>query len=283
MKRGLGLSGVIGARSITRSIDMKIVSWNINSVRLREIALARLLRREAPEVVCLQETKVVDTLFPLERFRRLGYRHAALAGQKGYNGVAILSKLPLQNVTVKNWCGRRDCRHIFATIGSGLEIHNVYVPAGGDLPDPARNPKFAHKLQFFRSLARWFRSRPTPIPTVLAGDLNVAPLKSDVWSHDRLKRVVTHTPIEVEALERLGGSADFLDAVRCFVPETERIFSWWSYRAPDWRAVDKGRRLDHIWVTESFRQALLSATILKRVRGWRTPSDHAPVMAELSL
>jgi exodeoxyribonuclease-3 len=160
MKRGLGLSGAIGGRSITRFIDMKIVSWNINSVRLQELALARLLRREAPDRGCLQETKVVDILFSLKRFRRLGYRYTALVGQKGYNGVMILSKVPLQNVTVKNWCGRRNCRHIFATMGSGLEIHNLYVPAGGDLPDPARNPKFAHKLQFLRSLARWFRSRP---------------------------------------------------------------------------------------------------------------------------
>ena len=262
---------------------MKILSWNINSVRMRELALARLLRREAPDVVCLQETKVLDALFPLERFRRLGYRHTALAGQKSYNGVAILSKVPLRNVTVKNWCGRRDCRHIFATVGSDLEIHNIYVPAGGDLPDPVRNPKFAHKLHFLRSLARWFRSRSMSMPTVLAGDLNVAPLRSDVWSHDKLKRVVTHTPVEVEALDRLRDSIRFLDAVRCFVPEKDRIFSWWSYRATDWRATDKGRRLDHIWVTESFRQSLLSATILKRVRGWRTPSDHAPVKVELSL
>jgi exodeoxyribonuclease-3 len=262
---------------------MKILSWNINSIRLRELALARLLRRETPDVVCLQETKVVDSLFPLERFHRLGYRYSALAGQKSYNGVAILSKLPLRDVTVKNWCGRRDCRHIFATVGDVLELHNLYVPAGGDLPDPGRNAKFAHKLQFLRSLARWFRGRGDSTPTVLAGDLNVAPLRNDVWSHEKLKRVVTHTEVEVEALERLGESIGFRDTVRSFVPESEKIFSWWSYRAPDWRHVDKGRRLDHIWVTESARRALVSATILKRVRGWRLPSDHAPVVAALSL
>ena len=115
------------------------------------------------------------------------------------------------------------------------------------------------------------------------GDLNVAPLETDVWSHARLKSVVTHTPIEIEALERLRRSQDWTDAVRKFVPESKKVFSWWSYRAPDWRAVNKGRRLDHIWVTPGLEPSLRRAEIIKNVRGWKLPSDHAPVIVTLDV
>jgi exodeoxyribonuclease-3 len=265
---------------------MKLLSWNVNSVRLRVNSVARVLRTHEPDVLCLQETKVRNEDFPLDRFRRLGYAHHALAGEKSYNGVAILSKLPIEDVEEWKWCRKRDCRHLGTTLRFGsrsLELHNVYAPAGGHLPDPKRNPKFAHKLRFYRELRRFFERRSRDEPLVLVGDLNVAPLPDDVWSHEKLKRVVTHTPVEVRAMARLRDSLDWVDAVRHFMPPPRRVFTWWSYRAPDWNRVDKGRRLDHAWVTPVLAAGLESAEVLRAVRGFRVPSDHAPVLLELDV
>ncbi len=264
------------------STGMRLISWNINSVRLRERQLARLVRTYEPDVVCLQETKVRNELFPSGIVRNLGYAHQAVDGEKSYNGVAVLSRLPLTKKRTKRWAGQSDCRHLTVTLPDGTEVHNVYVPAGGDLPDPERNEKFAHKLRFLREMARWFRRRRVGSNRlVLAGDLNVAPLPTDVWSHEKLRRVVTHTPVEVEALAALAASRDWVDAVRHFVPLEKKIFTWWSYRAPDWRRVNKGRRLDHIWVTPPLVERLRSASVVQRARGWKLPSDHAPVMIDL--
>ena len=265
-------------------LKVRFATWNINSVRLRMTALRRFVRLYEPDVLCLQETKVRDASFPRDGLGEMGFRDVAVCGQKSYNGVAILSRLPLAKIKMKRWCGKADARHIYASLPGGIEVHNVYVPAGGDLPDPERNPKFAHKLEFFRQMARWFRRRRrSDARLVLVGDLNVAPLETDVWSHERLKRVVTHTPVEIEALERLRRSHDWTDAMRHFVPESKKIFSWWSYRAPDWEKVNKGRRLDHIWVTPALVTNLAEARVIKNVRGWQLPSDHAPVIATLDI
>ncbi|HEY7699938.1 MAG TPA: exodeoxyribonuclease III [Vicinamibacteria bacterium] len=261
---------------------MKILSWNVNSVRLRMRALARILEAHRPDVVCLQETKVQDGEFPFDRFRKLGFPHQALAGQKSYNGVAVLSRVPMTDVLVRDWCRRRDCRHVQVTLEGVIELHNVYAPAGGELPDPHRNPKFAHKLRFYRELSRWFASRRgEENRLVLVGDLNVAPLPEDVWSHEKLKRVVTHTEVEVKAVGRLAASLDWVDALRHFLPAPRKLFTWWSYRAPDFRTVNRGRRLDHAWVSPALRDSLAGARVLENVRGWKLPSDHAPVLLTL--
>ncbi len=259
---------------------LRLATWNVNSLRLRLEQLARFAAAYAPDVICLQEIKMPTERVPRAALEALGYPHVAVRGQKGYHGVAILSRLPLGAVTSRDWCGSADARHIEARLPGGIELHNFYVPAGGDLPDPERNPKFAFKLQFLTAMAEWFAARPRR-RLVLAGDLNVAPLETDVWSHQRLKRVVTHTPIEIAHLERLMASRDWVDAVRHFVPPEERLYTWWSYRAPDWAAADKGRRLDHLWVTPALRPGLKRAVVAKEVRGWDRPSDHAPVVVTL--
>jgi exodeoxyribonuclease-3 len=242
------------------------------------------VKRHDPDVFCLQETKVADTFFPREFFHRLGFVHTVIHGQKTHYGVAILSKLPLSQVKVKNWCGKADPRHVYALLPGAIELHNFYVPAGGPIPDPRRNPKFAYKLRFINGVARWFRGRRQPDNRfILVGDLNVAPLETDVWDHKRLVRVVTHTPVEVEAMGKMRRSHDWLDAVRYFVPEAKKLYTWWSYRAPDWKKADKGRRLDHVWVTPALEEALVAAEVIKRVRGWEPASDHAPVMVTLSV
>jgi len=260
---------------------MRIVTWNINSVRLRAELIGRVAEWLHPDVICLQETKSPDEHFPREAFARFGYTHLAISGMKAYNGVAIASRLPLKAVRNNNFVAREDCRHIQATV-EGIEIHNFYVPAGGDIPDPDENPKFAHKLAFLDETATWIanvaRARR---PMVMVGDLNVAPLPTDVWSHKQLLNVVSHTPIEVEKLNAVQAAGKWVDAVRHFVPPETNLYSWWSYRANDWEASDRGRRLDHVWVTPKLVPNLSEAIILREARGWELASDHVPVMVEI--
>jgi exodeoxyribonuclease-3 len=261
---------------------LTLLTWNINSVRLRIKVLGRVIARCQPDVICLQETKTPDEFFPREALERLGYRHIHISGMKGYNGVAIVSRVPLTETRVEHWCEREDCRHAVARLPGGIELHNVYVPAGGDVPDPDENPKFAHKLRFLDELARWFQGqRAKGRPSVIVGDLNVAPLETDVWSHKQLLTVVSHTPVEVEKLARLQASLGFVDAVRRFVPPEERLYTWWSYRNRDWAASNRGRRLDHLWVTPGLAGDLAAAEVHRDIRGWQKASDHVPVMIRL--
>lgn len=261
---------------------MRIATWNINSVRLRLELVLHALRTYQPDYLCLQETKVVDDLFPLNAFREAGYEHAVIAGMKSYNGVAILSRHPLQALAMERWCGREDCRHVGARLADGTELHNFYIPAGGDIPDVEQNPKFAHKLDFVDEMTSWWSTtRSSDHPMIAVGDFNIAPLESDVWSHKQLLKVVSHTPVEVDKLAAMQASIGWVDAVRHFIPESEKLYSWWSYRARDWDASDKGRRLDHIWVTDPLLPRLKSAQIIREARGWEPkPSDHAPVMVD---
>ncbi|HVI52799.1 MAG TPA: exodeoxyribonuclease III [Candidatus Sulfotelmatobacter sp.] len=260
---------------------MRIATWNVNSVRLRLEQLKAVDEHLRPDVLCLQETKVVDELFPHDAFKALGFEHIAVKGMKSYNGVAIASKLPLENIQAPQWCGKDDCRHLAATI-QGIEVHNLYIPAGGDIPDPEQNEKFAHKLGFIDALTTWFAETGGNRPMVALGDFNIAPLETDVWSHKQLLKVVSHTPIEVERLAGLQASLRWIDGVRRFIPPSEHLYSWWSYRSPDWAAGNKGRRLDHIWVTPPLESRLGKAMVMKETRSWAPPSDHVPVLLELA-
>ena len=201
---------------------------------------------------------------------------------KGYNGVAIFSKLPLTAPQIYKRCGKNDCRHISARVGDKFELHNIYIPAGGYEPDPVVNDKFQHKLDFVDELTAWFSDKKfSKAPMVVVGDLNIAPLENDVWDHKKMLNVVSHTPVEVEKFTKFYNAAGWVDAIRHFVPEEKKLYSWWSYRAEDWNAADKGRRLDHIWVTKSLKPALKKHQILRDARGWERPSDHVPVMLDL--
>ncbi|HUA56158.1 MAG TPA: exodeoxyribonuclease III [Candidatus Sulfotelmatobacter sp.] len=262
---------------------LTVTSWNVNSIRMRLRSVRRFVRAQQPDVLCLQETKVIDGDFPRAEIAALGYPHSFVHGMKSYNGVAIFSKLPFEAATAMGWCGKADCRHATVRI-DGVELHNLYVPAGGDEPDPAVNPKFAHKLQFLDETAAWFAAeRRADRPMILVGDLNIAPLENDVWSHKQLLKVVSHTPVEVERLGRLQRSAGWIDAIRHFVPATEKLYSWWSYRNRDWAKSDRGRRLDHVWVTPPLARALESFHVARAVRGWTPATDHVPVTATLEL
>ncbi len=264
---------------------MKIATWNINSVRHRIQLVTRFLRDQAPDVLALQETKVTNDLFPAEAIKKLGYVHQAIHGQKAYHGVAILSRLAFKEAASEDFCREGHARHMSVRFENGLELHNFYVPAGGDIPDPRRNDKFAHKLHFLGEMEKFFarRAGKSSEPVLLLGDLNVAPLENDVWSHKQLLDVVSHTPMETKLLKEVQAAFDWTDSTRHFVPEDEKIYSWWSYRALDWEASDRGRRLDHVWLSPGLKGALRSQTILKKMRGWQKASDHVPVMVELDL
>ena len=271
-------------------MSVTIATWNINSVRLRMPIVKRFVETARPDVLCLQETKVRDADFPFADLRDLGYPHIEISGQKGYHGVAILSRFPLDEVVRGPFCREGHARHISASLGreagaaAGLRIHNFYVPAGGDEPDAAVNAKFDHKLHFIDAMTRGPVERHlVPERSILVGDLNIAPLETDVWSHKALLKVVSHTPIEVEAFGRMQAAGGWVDAMRERIPASEKLYTWWSYRSPDWAAADKGRRLDHVWLSPDLRGDLGGLQVFREARSWERPSDHVPVMVELRL
>ena len=265
---------------------LRVATWNINSLRLRLKLLGRVAAELKPDVICLQETKVPDELFPPNAYEELGYPHVAYRGMKGYNGVAIFSLLPLTVLPeTPDWCGKGDCRHIavnLQTPGGPVELHDFYVPAGGDVPDRAENPKYGHKLDFVAEAADYFHGRKKIERAILVGDLNIAPLEHDVWSHKQLLDVVSHTPAEVEGLNAWMQTR-FHDAMRHFVPDDQKLYTWWSYRNKDWKVANRGRRLDHIWVTPDLKDGLRDLTIHTAARDWEKGSDHVPVMLELEV
>lgn len=263
---------------------MRIVTWNINSVRLRLPLVKKLAEQEKPDIVCLQETKVQDAHFPLEDLKALGFPHIVFSGQKSYNGVAILSKVPLDNRQCMEVAKSDHKRHICVTLPGGVALHNFYVPAGGDIPDAKLNPAYGFKLNFVEDMTQWSKkAAKSRQKIIILGDFNIAPLEHDVWSHKQLLKVVSHTPAEVTRLNALQKSADWCDVARHFTDADKKLYSWWSYRNQDWRKSDRGRRLDHIWVTPNLKGVLTSCDTLKDARDWDTPSDHVPVMATLAL
>jgi exodeoxyribonuclease-3 len=260
---------------------VKIASWNINSVRIRLPIVERLVAAEDPDIICLQETKAQDADFPARAAAALGYRHVVLHGQRMHHGVAILSKLPLIEERRHDWQANGEARHVGVRLPSGVLLENVYVPAGGDIPDRALNPKFGQKLDFVERMTRW--SETLRVPTIMVGDFNIAPLECDVWNHKALLDVVSHTPIEVERLTALMASHDWVDVARTYVPAPERLYTWWSYRNKDHTVNDRGRRLDHVWVSPALKRTLAGFRVIEPARLWDKPSDHIPLIAEFDL
>jgi exodeoxyribonuclease III len=259
---------------------MRLMTWNINSVRLRLPLLLNLIKAQQPDIICLQETKCPDELFPRDELKKLGY-DAHISGMKSYNGVAILSRLPTKKIQPHDRVGKSDCRHIAAAF-DGFTVHNLYIPAGGDIPDRLQNEKFGHKLDFIDEMTSWFGDNHKKSEALITcGDFNVAPLEHDVWSHKQLLDVVSHTPIEVEKLGKMQQSLNWVDSSREFIDAGEKCYTWWSYRNKDWKASNRGRRLDHIWVTPPLKPLLHKHQILVDVRDAEQTSDHVPVMIDL--
>jgi exodeoxyribonuclease-3 len=270
-------SGDAAARlGYSHGMPIRIATWNINSVRARIDIVQRLVETESPDILCLQETKVANDLFPHAAFEAMGYRHRVLNGQRMHHGVAILSRVPLDGGWRHDWQDNGEARHIAVRLPGGIALDNVYVPAGGDVPDRALNPKFGQKLDFIARMTRW--SEALREPTLIMGDFNIAPLECDVWNHKALLDVVSHTPVEVDALAQLAASHGWVDIARRFVPAPAPFFTWWSYRNVDWRASDRGRRLDHVWCSPALADAITGFHAVKDARDWGKPSDHIPLI-----
>ncbi|MEW5686760.1 MAG: exodeoxyribonuclease III [Pseudomonadota bacterium] len=265
----------------------RLCTWNVNSVRLRAEQAARFVAEQAPDVLCMQEIKCQEGEFPAEAFKEMGLPHLKIAGQKGWHGVAIASRFPIEDAKPLQVCREGHARCVGGTI-AGVEVHNFYIPAGGDIPDRELNPKFDHKLDFYEKLTADLATRDPKAPLALVGDLNVAPGEFDVWNHKYMSKVVSHTPIEIEAFRAMEKAGSLIDVTRSTSPEPTKLASWWSYRAADFRQSNRGLRLDHILVTPGLRDAAWregasASRVHDDVRAWERPSDHAPVSADFVL
>ncbi|MFZ8864984.1 MAG: exodeoxyribonuclease III [Rickettsiales bacterium] len=261
---------------------LNIASWNINSVRLRIKLLADIIADNNFDIICLQETKTQDEFFPAEEIRKLGYQYLYYRGEKSYNGVAILSKIPFKHQFYLDFCQIGDKRHVAVQLANDIIIHNFYIPAGGDEPDAKINPKFAHKLKFLDEMIAYFLQE-APKQNIIMGDFNIAPNEHDVWSHKQLKNIVSHTEIEINKLNILAKNSGWVDAHRTIIPLNEKLYSWWSYRAKDWLKSNRGRRLDHLWFSPDLIDKLDHAVIHQKYRGYEQPSDHTVISASFNL
>ena len=260
---------------------MRIASWNINSVRLRLAQVLYFIQDQNIDIICLQETKAPDEFFPRQEFLNIGYKYLNYRGEKSYNGVAILSKIKLIDNSYVNWCNKGDKRHISVKLKNGVELHNFYVPAGGDEPDVLINPKFEHKISFLNEMMS-FVSKDIKTNKILVGDLNIAPLENDVWSHKQLLNVVSHTPLETDTLLKIISKGELIDVMRELVPSDEKLYTWWSYRNRNWEISNRGRRLDHFWVSKNLFPQVKSGVIHKNTRSWERPSDHVPIVVDIN-
>jgi exodeoxyribonuclease-3 len=263
---------------------MRIATWNVNSVRTRLDQVLAWLAAERPEVLCLQETKVADELFPLEPFRALGYE-AAISGQKAYNGVAILSRLPLEDVRVgfaallpddPEAPGLGEQKRLISAQIAGLRVLNLYVPNGSSL----RSEKYAYKLEWLACLKRYLDAQETQgEPLVMVGDFNIALEARDIHDPARLNGGIMASEPERQALQAALGER-LEDGFRLFEPESGH-WSWWDYRTAGWE-TGRGWRIDHIYLDAELRDHALGCTIDAPMRGNPQPSDHAPVIINLA-
>ena len=261
---------------------MRIATWNINSVRLRLRQVLRFIKEQNIDVMCLQETKTPDEYFPKKEFEEVGFINQYFRGEKSYNGVAILSNINFEEPKYIDWCDKNDTRHVYVKLKNSIELHNFYVPAGGDEPEVLINSKFEHKICFLNEMKSFF-SKDIKTNKILVGDLNIAPLEHDVWSHKQLLNVVSHTPIETETLLDIIKTGEWTDVMRELVPSNEKLYSWWSYRNRNWEISNRGRRLDHFWVSKKIFPQVKSGVIYKDTRSWERPSDHVPIMVDIDI
>jgi exodeoxyribonuclease-3 len=253
---------------------MKIATWNVNSIKSRIDHVLKWCETARPDVLCLQETKVVDEKFPVRKFATLGYKHTGLLGERGYNGVAIISKLPLTDIQ-NNLPGEKkpaQSRMIAATIGD-MHLVNVYGPHGTSLG----TPKYQGKLDWLARLRKYFDKKfSTSDNVLLCGDINVAPHELDVWSVPAWRGKLHFTKPERDAIQNVK-KWGFVDLFRQ-INDDEQEFSWWSNFRNDFEK-DRGLRIDHIWASPPLAERCTDCWIDKEPRGWDHPSDHAPVVA----
>ncbi len=264
---------------------LSLVTWNINSVRLRIDQVIRFLAEKSPDILCLQEIKCQEHEFPREAFIAAGYPHILVMGQKGWHGVALVSRVPFETVGTPAFCRRGEARAQAIRV-EGVEIWNFYIPAGGDVPDRDTNDKFDHKLEFYERMSQHLHARAKDHPLLICGDLNIAPGEFDVWSHRQMLRVVSHTPAEIAAFGDFVAAGQLHDPFRVTYPNPLKLFTWWSYRAADFRKSNRGLRLDHILLNPGLMNRIsqpIEAVVHDTVREWERPSDHAPIQVTFDI
>ncbi|MCP9833620.1 MULTISPECIES: exodeoxyribonuclease III [unclassified Cyanobium] len=263
---------------------MRIATWNVNSVRTRLDQVSAWLRTERPEVLCLQETKVADDLFPHTAFEALGYR-SVISGQKAYNGVAILSRLPIEDVQVgfaglladdPEAVGLGEQKRLISASIEGVRVLNLYVPNGSSLT----SEKYPYKLKWLACLRRYLEALEAEgEPLAMVGDFNIALDSRDIHDPDRLSGGIMASDPERQALSTALGDR-LSDVFRVFEPERGH-WSWWDYRTGAWDR-DRGWRIDHIYLSEELLACATGCVIHKDQRGNAQPSDHAPVVVHLA-
>ncbi|MEC9367212.1 MAG: exodeoxyribonuclease III [Pseudomonadota bacterium] len=260
---------------------MKIATWNINGVKARIDGLTRWLEKSSPDVVCLQEIKSVDEGFPASTFEDMGY-NVAVHGQKSFNGVAILSRLPFDEVETglpgdKSDEQARYLEAVFSVLGGVVRVASIYLPNG----NPIDSPKFDYKLAWMKRLQAHIRKRLAfEEPVVFCGDYNVIPGPDDAhypenWTSDALFQPESRAAFQ--GLINLG----LTDAFRACHPDAHE-YSFWDYQAGAW-AKNNGIRIDHVLVSPQAADRIVSCEIEKFTRGWEKPSDHVPVVLELQI
>jgi exodeoxyribonuclease-3 len=261
---------------------MQIATWNVNSVRSRLEQVVAWLERESPEVLCLQETKVDDGAFPMEAFTALGYT-GVISGQKAYNGVAILSRLPLEDVRIgfdalladEAVLALAEQKRVISARIEGVRVLNLYVPNGSSLS----SDKYSYKLEWLACLRRYLDAQDNDgDPLCMVGDFNIALDDRDIHDPKRLSGGIMASEAERQALS-LALEGRLEDVFRVFEPETGH-WSWWDYRSGAWDR-DSGWRIDHIYLSEELRERATGCVIHKAVRANEKPSDHAPVVVTL--
>ncbi len=256
---------------------LKIASFNVNSIRSRQTIVLKWLKKAAPDVLCVQETKAQDADFPVDAFAESGYQ-IAFKGQKSYNGVAIFSRQPIDDVH----CGLDDkpqdqARMIRAAI-AGVHIVNTYIPQGYEVG----TEKFAYKLQWFERLGKYFKKhfKPTDL-LVWVGDLNIAPEDRDVYAPDRLRNHVCFHEDVKKALAKIKAWG-FVDVFRKH-NDQDGQFTFWDYRMRGGLNRNQGWRLDHILATKPLAGKSTACYIDKEPRMLQKPSDHTPIIAEFAI
>ncbi|HEX3432382.1 MAG TPA: exodeoxyribonuclease III [Rhizomicrobium sp.] len=260
---------------------MRLATWNVNSIKARLPAVMEWLKEATPDVVCLQETKTPDEAFPSLEFQSLGY-NCAVHGQKSYNGVAILSKRPLEDVSPRLPGGHGDdhCRYIEAVVSAengAVRVAAIYAPNG----NPIGTDKFAYKLAWMERLARHAESLISlEEPLALMGDMNVIPGPKDCYDPKAWEMDALFQPESRAALRRVE-FLGFTDAFRACHAESSQ-YTFWDYQAGCWQK-NRGIRIDHILLSPQATDGLKGCRIDKHVRGRDRPSDHVPVWCELAV
>jgi len=262
-----------------------IATWNVNSVRTRLSQIINWINEVNPDILCLQETKVVDNYFPIEPFNELGYE-VNISGQKSYNGVALISKQPTQNIdkgfsdnfdNLIDLDSFNDQKRLISADIEGIKIINVYVPNGSSL----NSEKFKYKIKWLKCLASLIdREEKKGNLICLLGDFNIAPTHKDIHDPQKYEGGIMASDIERHALNNVL-KGRLIDAFRIYENNTGH-WSWWDYRNNAYE-LNKGWRIDHIYLSKQLTSKLKSCVIDSNVRGNSQPSDHAPVMINLNL